>query len=436
MKKLHFGALALAFALFGTALSGCAAADGGRNFFPFDDAATGEAGVDGGGGAMPSDPGDTGDAGDVSDGVQTIPAGQLTAGAWDDNADYSFFKGLFETSVTIACGEQGSEEAEPGLFAAYLPGEDRKNAWGMSVLNRVEVTVTDGEGNPAAGAKVVLEGEGESLAAFSGADGKAYLFPQTAGEYTVSAGYDALVPAAADEGGRVAATLSEARSYTKLDLCFMVDTTGSMGDELIYLQAELGDVISRAEAELDADISLAFVFYRDEGDEYVVRSSDFTADIPAQRAVLAGQNAEGGGDYPEAVHEALVEALGLSWREGAKKILIPVLDAPPHAALSGQDMRAVYGAKVYEAAERGISVMPVAASGADTLTQYLMRSAALLTGGRYVFLTDDSGIGLSHEKPAVGEFTVEYLNSCLVRLIGELYDGVPRPAVDWRNDAA
>ena len=65
-----------------------------------------------------------------------------------------------------------------------------------------------------------------------------------------------------------------------------------------------------------------------------------------------------------------------------------------------------------------------------------MRSAALLTGGRYVFLTDDSGIGLSHEKPAVGEFTVEYLNSCLVRLIGELYDGVPRPAVDWRNDAA
>ena len=180
MKKLHFGALTLAFALFGTALSGCAAADGGRNFIPGGEAATGEAGVDGGGGAMPSDPGDTGDAGDVSDGVQTVPAGQLTAGAWDDNADYSFFKGLFETSVTIACGEQGSEEAEPGLFAAYLPGEDRKNAWGMSVLNRVEVTVTDGEGNPAAGAKVVLEGEGESLAAFSGADGKAYLFPQTA----------------------------------------------------------------------------------------------------------------------------------------------------------------------------------------------------------------------------------------------------------------
>ena len=166
MKKLHFGTLALAFALFGTALSGCAAADGGRNFIPGGEAATGEAGMDGGGGAMPSDPGDTGDAGDVSDGVQTVPAGQLTAGAWDDNADYSFFKGLFETSVTIACGEQGSEEAEPGLFAAYLPGEDRKNAWGMSVLNRVEVTVTDGEGNPAAGAKVVLEGEGESLAAF------------------------------------------------------------------------------------------------------------------------------------------------------------------------------------------------------------------------------------------------------------------------------
>jgi len=63
-----------------------------------------------------------------------------------------------------------------------------------------------------------------------------------------------------------------------------------------------------------------------------------------------------------------------------------------------------------------------------------MRSAALITGGTYVFLTNDSGIGNSHEMPAVGEFTVEYLNSCLVRVIGELYDGIPREPVDFRQE--
>lgn len=375
--------------------------------------------------------------GDGNDGGSVLP-GQLTAGAWDDNKHYDFFKNLF--TVYMPSCVDGTETAENGAFSVFL-GE---NAWGMSVLDRVEVTVTDGEGKPAAGARVALTSEdGEKVLAqtFSGADGKAYLFPDgetAAGTFSVVGGYDGELVEATEIGDGYALELEESRVYGELDLCFMIDTTGSMGDELSYLQAELGDVISEVRTECPtADIRLGLVFYRDEGDEYVTKKFDFTDDIAAAQRALAAESATGGGDYPEAVHEALRAALGLSWREGSKKILVPVLDAPPHTTKTEQDtardIRSEYGGYVYAAAEKGVSVLPVAASGADLTTQYLTRSAALMTGGAYVFITDDSGIGNEHETPAIGEFTVEYLNDCLTRLIAGLYDGKERPAVDYRQ---
>lgn len=332
-------------------------------------------------------------------------------------------------------------EETDGIFQGYK-SEEKDVAWGMYPLGRVEARVQTADGTPAAGVVVELTGGGnggsrETLRAVTGADGKAYLFPApSVTEYTLSAEYGGAEIPMTEEDGVFTAVVAQAQAYTGLDLCFMVDTTGSMADELLYLQSELDDVISRVQAELpETDISLGLLFYRDEGDEYVVRSSDFTPDIAAQRKFLLAQEADGGGDYPEAVHEALETALNLSWREGTRKILIPVLDAPPHDQnAQRQDIRAEFGELVYRAAGEGIAVMPVAASGVDVCSQYLLRSSALLTGGKYVFLTDDSGIGGTHQKPAVGEYTVEYLNSCLVRLIGELYDGVARPAVDWRQE--
>ncbi len=438
MRTKKWGAaaacLALAFAV--SAFASCAASDNGGGF----GADMFEAGY----AAGPAPGGDTyGDEGDGQgeDSVLPLP-GQLTAGAWDDNRNYAFFKSLFESAPVLSDDGQTREEA--GIFSSYQSSEkafDEASAWGMSVLNRLEVSVADASGAPAAGATVTLDlGEAGSVSAISGADGKAYLFPKTdAAEYAVFAGYgDARTAAVRTDEGSCFVTLEETRAWSGLDLCFMIDTTGSMGDELRYLQSEVADVIERVTTELsETDIALAFVFYRDEGDEYKVKSSDFTSDIAAQQRVLASESASGGGDTPEAVHEALQEVLGLSWREGTRKILIPVLDAPPHdVPENGQDMRSEYGRLVYTAAERGLACIPVVASGTDALTQYLMRSTALLTGGKYVFLTDDSGIGYSHERPAVGEFTVEYLNSCLVRLIGELYDGRERPAVDYRQESA
>lgn len=100
-----------------------------------------------------------------------------------------------------------------------------------------------------------------------------------------------------------------------------------------------------------------------------------------------------------------------------------------------RDIRGEYGTLVYQAAEKGIAAVPVAASGVDVPTQYVLRSTALITGGTYVFLTDDSGIGnrtrqTRRRRVCCGSIS----NSCLVRVIGELYDGKERPAVPYAQE--
>ena len=47
----------------------------------------------------------------------------------------------------------------------------------------------------------------------------------------------------------------------------------------------------------------------------------------------------------------------------------------------------------------------------------MLRFFANATGGTYVFLTDDSGVGYSHLKASVGDYKVEQLNQLLIRLI-------------------
>ena len=206
-----------------------------------------------------------------------------------------------------------------------------------------------------------------------------------------------------------------------LDLMMMVDTTGSMGDELKYLQTELENVIERiADAGKTLSINVSVNFYRDTDDDYVVRPFEFTSDIQEAISQLNDQNADGGGDYPEAVHKALENAIKEhQWRDGAVKLMFFVLDAPPHSEAEIKGINTQMTETVQIAAKKGIRIIPLASSGVDTETEFLLRSWALMTGGTYTFLTDHSGIGNDHLEPTIGEFEVEPLNECMIRIVCE-----------------
>jgi len=201
-----------------------------------------------------------------------------------------------------------------------------------------------------------------------------------------------------------------------LDLGFLVDATGSMGDEMTFLQTELKDIVRRVRgSERDLDIRVSVVFYRDRGDDFLTRSLPFTRDIDSAVSFIAAASAGGGGDFPEDMNAGLEAMMRQPWsRDAIPQMLFLLADAPPQQ-YGGADY--TYHEAIADAGASGMAIYPVAASGVDKPTEFLFRAMAARTGGKYVFLTDDSGVGNPHEIPDITGYQVEKLNDLMVREI-------------------
>jgi hypothetical protein len=142
---------------------------------------------------------------------------------------------------------------------------------------------------------------------------------------------------------------------------------------------------------------------------------------------IAGQSAGGGGDYPEAVHKGLEQTLQLQWNtEDTARVLFLIGDAPPHAHEVGQTMTALDKLR-----KLGVAIYPVAASDYNEEIELVMRAGALLSGGQFLFLTDDSGVGNPHAEPRIPFYQVEHLNKLMIRMIASELSGQrlePNPA--------
>ena len=202
-----------------------------------------------------------------------------------------------------------------------------------------------------------------------------------------------------------------------VDIAFVVDATGSMGDEIEFLKLELEDVIrSTMEKYKSLTLRAASVFYRDKKDDYLTKNVGFNDDLLKALNFIKLQGAGGGGDYPEAVDDALATALdSLQWNKNTRtKLLFLILDAPPH-----NEAKERIRQLTLKAAGMGIRIVPIACSGTDKSTEFLLRSMALATNGTYTFLTNHSGVGNNHIEPTTDKYEVELLNNLLQRIIGQ-----------------
>lgn len=336
-----------------------------------------------------------------------IPASQITACAYNDNEYFDFWKSLLTTN------QEGV-----GLFNEYYKTFAFKN------VNRIKLTF------PAKTYVEVslLKDDNVVSKSVSDASGLCYLYPLEAAEsYTIKMRYLGV------NGDYIESieTINGDTDYSQLaanpivkeriELMFVIDTTGSMGDEINYIKAEVDDVITRvSQANPDAQVLLSILVYRDYGDEYVTRYSDFNADINVSKAFLEKEHANGGGDFEEAVDVALKLAASKQWSNTATKILVHIADAPAHDA-NIQEWNDV----ALEFAAMGVRMITVASSGIDKKTEYFFRNQSLITNGHYVYITNDSGIGNDHIEATVAKKpVVEYLNDALVRLINGYHSGI------------
>ncbi len=206
----------------------------------------------------------------------------------------------------------------------------------------------------------------------------------------------------------------------QLDLALVIDTTGSMGDELEYLKLEISNIAARVERLFPGiDQRFALILYRDNGDRYVTRNFDFTDSLTEFQQKLNDQHASGGGDYPEAMHAALEQAGELSWRSrNTARVMFLVGDAPPHHRHMDRTIDAIQKLRQHE-----VTIFPVAGSGTRDEAEFALRTAAFMTMGQYLFLTDHSGVGLPHAAPHASEYNVEWLSAVMLRMIASELSG-------------
>ncbi len=216
-----------------------------------------------------------------------------------------------------------------------------------------------------------------------------------------------------------------------LDIAFVVDATGSMGDEIDYLKSDLMDVLTKTQ-DRHPDLTLRFgsLFYKCPDNDYLSQKMDFDTDLEKGLEFIKEKRADGGGE--ESVEVALLESVHLmDWStEARSRLLFLVLDESPGTSDS---VLSNYSLAIQHAAEKGIHIIPVVASGmgleTDRLLEYLMRTSALATNGTCAFLTDDSGIGNDHTEPVTDEIKVEILGELLGRLIDQYVEVQPCEAV-------
>lgn len=335
------------------------------------------------------------------------PAGLLTAGDHDDLLN-------------------------PRLYARYVWRAARDLGQAIAALPRVDtsrvltIAVEDGAGRPAPFVPVTVRcANGASLTYATLADGRVTFYPDhdaLGSSVTISVGGSrrqvSIDPTA---GGQTQAITfrGAARPVRKLDMMIALDSTGSMGDEIEFLKSELRAIVDELGRQYGGlDIRVGLVTYRDEGDEYVTRTLPLAASFGAIQQRLEITRGEGGGDMPEAMDQALVRATGQDWRDDAVKAMLLVADAPPHDELQARAFDAVEAARA-----RRVQIVPVAASGVDQRAEYFMRAAAALTQSRYIFLTDDSGIGNPHAEPDVDCYVVTQLATSIRRVLASMVSG-------------
>ncbi|MFK7795633.1 MAG: VWA domain-containing protein [Gammaproteobacteria bacterium] len=184
----------------------------------------------------------------------------------------------------------------------------------------------------------------------------------------------------------------------KIEVVFVLDTTGSMGALIEAAKEKIWSIASTmASAQTAPEIKMGLVAYRDRGDDYVTKVIDLSSDLDSIYATLMDFKANGGGDGPESVNQALDEAVNkVSWSQDQDtyKVVFMVGDAPPHMDYQ-DDVKYPVTAKI--AKQKGILINTIQC-GTDNNTKHQWLQIAQLGGGDY-FQVEQTGSAVAVATP-------------------------------------
>jgi len=209
-----------------------------------------------------------------------------------------------------------------------------------------------------------------------------------------------------------------------LDIVFVLDTTGSMGEEIERLKTTIEIIYDNLDlATPRPKLRFGLVLYKDQGDQYVVRHYPLTENLNDFRKALSQASAAGGGDEPEDLESALETTVSdaMDWNPDGVRLAFIITDAP------AQTYNGVFGydSAVKSAREKGIKIHSVGTGGLPLEGEYQLRQISQATRGRYIFLTygergesDGGTIGaVSHHSGA--NWNADKLEAVIIRFAKE-----------------
>ncbi len=198
----------------------------------------------------------------------------------------------------------------------------------------------------------------------------------------------AALPLQADKKGKKAAK----KEKEKIEVCFVLDTTGSMGGLIEGAKQKIWAIANEILASKPTpDLRIGLIGYRDRKDEYVTKTYDLSEDIDDIYAKLMKFQAQGGGDTPESVNQAIHEAVTkMKWDKDRKvlKMIFLVGDAPPHMDYQ-DDVK--YPAVCAKAAKNDIIINTVQCGNMGSTTP-IWKEIAKLAEGDYVAIAQSGGV--------------------------------------------
>ena len=303
----------------------------------------------------------------------TPQASGLSAGFADDNRQYGYFVDFLEE------------------FGSFAPHEV------LPVEERIMISIVDSDGKSVSNADVQLYRSAQLLVGGrTGADGTYQFNPSEFGRRATE--YAAEI-STREFSKRLTIQRYGARTVTvqmdrprnvpepiEMDILFILDTTGSMGEEIHRLRTTIELIhLNLTSLSSRPDVRFGMVLYKDRGDEYITNVVPLTADLVAFQEALDLVKAGGGGDTPEDLQAALDDTIHyIDWNTDGIRLCFIITDAPPHLDYA---QTYTYADAARDARAMGIKLHSVGTGGLDLAGEYVLRQLSQYTGGKYIFLT-------------------------------------------------
>lgn len=195
----------------------------------------------------------------------------------------------------------------------------------------------------------------------------------------------------AEEGEKPKQEVSvKKKKRPRMDIAFCIDTTASMQGEINIVKKKVKELVAKlASGKPAPDVRVALVAFRDRGDKYVTKEYEFTDDIDQFVKDINELKAQGGGDSPESVNEALHVAVNnLSWDKSNKtaKMMFLIGDAGPAKYHEDYD----WAQESKKAIAKGIQINTIGCDGLESFAEAdgigVFKQIAKLAEGKFELL--------------------------------------------------